>query len=68
MVQNSYYLVRAVTRERASVSTYIYIQNRTHDESMMTNGVRAIPQQTGGWRCTGNVKVTTKTWEEKAIE
>lgn len=42
------------SRERASVSTYIYIQNRTH-------GVRAIPQQTGGWRCTGNVKVTTKT-------
>ena len=58
------FVARERVREQASVPTYI--QNRTHDESMMTNGVSYATAER--WRCTGNEKVTMKTWEEKAIE
>ena len=48
MVQNSYYLVRAIARESVQkVSVPTYIQNRTHDESMMTNVVSCTTTDRG---------------------
>ena len=49
--------IQQETVKTASVPTYI--QNQTHDESMMKT------TRDRGVRCTGNTKVTTKMWEDQ---